>query len=240
MSKPATKSRIIEDGLRYHSKLSGSPFAQGTNFKQSMMSCFLCGTHRIRTEMATRTLIGKPQAVCAPSCQAAKEADRTKLKHSDKREDFDENAGTDKLICQNNKEGTSIMATAKKAAPKAATTPASKASEKVAKPAAKTVVKAAVKAAVKAPSPSNSAKTLVKISASIAKLTERKDAILEELKTLREQRAALKQAPVAAPTPAPAPVVAKAKAKAAPKAAAKTVSKEVAPAKASKKVAKKK
>ena len=37
------------------------------------MSCFLCGTHRLRSSLTTRKFIGKSQAVCAPSCQGAKE-----------------------------------------------------------------------------------------------------------------------------------------------------------------------
>jgi hypothetical protein len=74
MSKPDAKTRILDDGLRYRSKVGGSPFAVDRNFSQATMSCFLCGTHRIRTTMATRKFLGKSQAVCAPSCQAAKEA----------------------------------------------------------------------------------------------------------------------------------------------------------------------
>jgi hypothetical protein len=242
MSKPASKTKILDDGLRYQSKVGGSPFQQVLNFNHSTMSCFLCGTHRVRTTMQTRKYLCKQQAVCAPSCSAAKEADIATKKQVQTAMIFDDNADTDKLICQNNIEGTSIMATAKKATPKAAATPVAKASQKVTKPAAKAAPKAAPTAAVKAPPQSNTAKMVAKISANIAKLTERKDAILAELKTLREKRAALKQAPVEASTPkiTPAPVVAKAKTKAAPKAAAKAVAKSAAPAKVAKPVAKKK
>ena len=70
-------------------------------------------------------------------------------------------------------------------------------------------------AAVKKAPVSKTAKLVAKISASIAKLTERKDKIFAEIKALRDQRAALKTAPAAA-----APVVAKPKAKAAAKVAA--------------------
>ncbi|HEY5582016.1 MAG TPA: hypothetical protein VIK56_12810 [Rhodoferax sp.] len=73
MSKPVTKTKILQDGLHYQSKVSGSPFSAAASFGGATMSCFLCGTHRVRTSMATRKFIGKSQAVCAPSCQAAKE-----------------------------------------------------------------------------------------------------------------------------------------------------------------------
>ena len=75
MSKPVSKTKILDDGLRYQSKVSGSPFATVPNSVSSSMSCFLCGTHRVRSTMTTRKLIGKSQVVCAPSCKAAKQAD---------------------------------------------------------------------------------------------------------------------------------------------------------------------
>ena len=37
------------------------------------MSCFLCGKHRLRNQLGTRKLLGKSQAVCAPSCKALDE-----------------------------------------------------------------------------------------------------------------------------------------------------------------------
>jgi hypothetical protein len=75
MSKTPTKTRIFNDGLRYQSKVGGSPFNPAVNFGSSTMSCFLCGTHRLRSTMATRKFIGKSQAVCAPSCKAARDSD---------------------------------------------------------------------------------------------------------------------------------------------------------------------
>ena len=75
MSKPATKTRIVEDGLRYQTEVGGSPFSGAVNFAVASMSCFLCGTHRVRSTMISRKFIGKSQAVCAPSCKAAKQAD---------------------------------------------------------------------------------------------------------------------------------------------------------------------
>ena len=75
MSKPDTKTKILEDGLRYQSKVSGSMFNPTLHFGASTMSCFLCGKHRPRTTMTTQKFIGKSQAVCAPSCKEASEAD---------------------------------------------------------------------------------------------------------------------------------------------------------------------
>lgn len=109
------------------------------------------------------------------------------------------------------------MATAKKTAPKAIATP-----KKVAAPVK--VVKPVVKAPAKKAAVSTVAKTIAKLSASIAKLTERKDKINAEIKALRDQRTALKVVPVV-----PAPIVPKAKAAAkavAPKKTAKPVAKK--------------
>ncbi|MDE2418025.1 MAG: hypothetical protein KGN32_09485 [Burkholderiales bacterium] len=69
MSKPPSKTAILEDGLRYKSKVGGSPFATASDPGKATMSCFLCGKHRPRSEMMTRKLVGKSQAVCAPKCQ---------------------------------------------------------------------------------------------------------------------------------------------------------------------------
>jgi hypothetical protein len=70
MSKPVTKSSILEDGLRYKAKPPGSPFTTSSAYAgNSTMSCFLCGKHRPRSTMMTRKLLGKAQAVCAPKCE---------------------------------------------------------------------------------------------------------------------------------------------------------------------------
>lgn len=68
MSKPASKSTVLDDGLRYKSKVSGSMFAPAPFSGNATMSCFLCGKHRPRSEMINRKFIGKNQAVCAPKC----------------------------------------------------------------------------------------------------------------------------------------------------------------------------
>lgn len=69
MAKAEVKTAILADGLRYKTKVSGSPFATGTSMGGSTMSCFLCGKHRLRSQLGTRKVIGKSQAVCSPSCK---------------------------------------------------------------------------------------------------------------------------------------------------------------------------
>jgi len=73
MSRTEAKTAMLADGLRYKSKVSGSPFAAASSFGAATMSCFLCGKHRPRTQMGTRKVLGKSQAVCAPSCKALDE-----------------------------------------------------------------------------------------------------------------------------------------------------------------------
>ena len=70
MARPDTKTKVLADGLRYKSKVPGSPFATATYFGTSTMSCFLCGKHRPRALMMTRKMLGKSQAVCSPSCKS--------------------------------------------------------------------------------------------------------------------------------------------------------------------------
>ncbi len=74
MAKADTKTKMLADGLRYKSKVSGSPFTAATSFGAATMSCFLCGKHRARSQLVTRKILGKSQAVCSPSCKAADEA----------------------------------------------------------------------------------------------------------------------------------------------------------------------
>ncbi|MFM9881123.1 MAG: hypothetical protein ACKVOO_12025 [Burkholderiaceae bacterium] len=73
MSRTETKTAILADGLRYKSKVSGSPFAAAASFGGATMSCFFCGKHRPRAQMTTRKVLGKSQAVCSPSCKALDE-----------------------------------------------------------------------------------------------------------------------------------------------------------------------
>lgn len=76
MSKADTKTKIVADGLRYKSKVSGSPFTAATSFGAATMSCFLCGKHRARSQMVSKKILGKSQAVCSPSCKALDEASK--------------------------------------------------------------------------------------------------------------------------------------------------------------------
>ncbi|MFZ2294462.1 MAG: hypothetical protein WB542_12390 [Polaromonas sp.] len=74
MSRADSKTTVLADGLRYKSKVSGSPFAASASFGAATMSCFLCGKHRPRSQMGTRKVLGKSHAVCAPSCKALEES----------------------------------------------------------------------------------------------------------------------------------------------------------------------
>jgi hypothetical protein len=76
MAKADTKTKIVADGLRYKSKVSGSPFTAATSFGAATMSCFLCGKHRARSQMVSKKILGKSQAVCSPSCKALDEASK--------------------------------------------------------------------------------------------------------------------------------------------------------------------
>ena len=69
MSRAEAKTAVLPDGLRYKSKVSGSPFAAAASFGGATMSCFMCGKHRARSLMGTKKVLGKAQAVCAPSCK---------------------------------------------------------------------------------------------------------------------------------------------------------------------------
>lgn len=69
MSRAPTKSAILEDGLHYKAKVSGSPFGSNAFSGTATMSCFLCGKHRNRSLLSKRNLFGKSQSVCSPSCK---------------------------------------------------------------------------------------------------------------------------------------------------------------------------
>jgi hypothetical protein len=59
---------VRDDGLRYLSKTSGSPFPNAFASGIGTMSCFFCGTHRGTTSRATQKVMGQSRAVCAPAC----------------------------------------------------------------------------------------------------------------------------------------------------------------------------
>ena len=76
MAKADTKTKMLADGLRYNSKVSGSPFTAATSFGAATMSCFLCGKHRPRSQLKSRRLLGKAQFVCSPGTYDQKHIDR--------------------------------------------------------------------------------------------------------------------------------------------------------------------
>lgn len=69
MTRRDTKTAVVADGLRYKSKVAGSPFKAAESFGGATMSCFMCGKHRPRSMLKSRKLLGKAQQVCAPSCK---------------------------------------------------------------------------------------------------------------------------------------------------------------------------
>ena len=71
-TKPDAPGTVIQDdGLRYKRKAAGSPFSPGGSggLHMATMSCFKCGQHRPRAELATKRLLGKNQLVCAAGCK---------------------------------------------------------------------------------------------------------------------------------------------------------------------------
>jgi hypothetical protein len=61
VARSETKTAVLPDGLRYKSKVSGSPFVATTSFGSATMSCFMCGKHRPRSMMGTRKFWAKPR-----------------------------------------------------------------------------------------------------------------------------------------------------------------------------------
>ncbi|WP_374595043.1 hypothetical protein [Aquabacterium sp.] len=64
MSKD-TVTKIEDNGLRYRSKVSGSPFT-GTGMSRS---CFKCGRHRTADQLQSMRVLGRSEMVCKPSCK---------------------------------------------------------------------------------------------------------------------------------------------------------------------------
>jgi len=59
---------IAPGGLRYSSKTPGSPFSVQGGFTAAQMSCFLCGKHRGRPQLAHKRVLGKARLVCRDGC----------------------------------------------------------------------------------------------------------------------------------------------------------------------------
>lgn len=68
MSNPRESTRIAAGGLRYQSKVSGSPFRDS---KVSTRSCIKCGRHRIPDQLRAIRFLGRTEMVCAPTCDTA-------------------------------------------------------------------------------------------------------------------------------------------------------------------------
>ncbi|MDZ5461407.1 hypothetical protein [Azohydromonas lata] len=66
MTTKDTTTRIKDDGLRYASKVSGSPFSG----RGQTRSCFKCGQHRSADQLQSQRILGRVQMVCKPSCKA--------------------------------------------------------------------------------------------------------------------------------------------------------------------------
>jgi len=55
-------TNISQDGLRYKSRPTGSPF--GETASHSTMSCFKCGLHKSRALGSFKKMLGKSMFVC--------------------------------------------------------------------------------------------------------------------------------------------------------------------------------
>jgi|Transcript_2842 hypothetical protein len=64
MSKD-TVTAVREDGLRYQSKVGGSPFLGSGHTR----SCFKCGKHRAPNSLQSIRLLGRNEVVCKPNCK---------------------------------------------------------------------------------------------------------------------------------------------------------------------------
>ncbi|MDT8999843.1 hypothetical protein RQP53_11240 [Paucibacter sp. APW11] len=67
MSKD-TYTAVSDDGLRYESKLGGSPFLGSGHTR----SCFRCGKHRPASALQSKRVLGRNEMVCKPSCGTPK------------------------------------------------------------------------------------------------------------------------------------------------------------------------
>lgn len=71
MSGKPVKTRIQEDGLRYTSKVGGSPFLGNGHTR----SCFKCGKHRPADQLQAKRVLGRTEMVCKPSCKELAESE---------------------------------------------------------------------------------------------------------------------------------------------------------------------
>jgi hypothetical protein len=65
MTKDVVPTKIVQGGLRYASKPTGSPFGAGTSGSRS---CIYCGEHRSANQRRTVKLGGRNEVACEPPC----------------------------------------------------------------------------------------------------------------------------------------------------------------------------
>jgi hypothetical protein len=70
MATKEVKTRIGANGLRYKSKVNGSPFVAPGAFAAGTMSCFKCGKHRPRSSLKSWKILGRAHPVCDPACSS--------------------------------------------------------------------------------------------------------------------------------------------------------------------------
>ena len=70
MSREPTETKIDESGLRYKSKIGGSPFG-GSN-PTSTMSCYKCGLHKPRSLGAFKRILNQSMFICGDCKPVAK------------------------------------------------------------------------------------------------------------------------------------------------------------------------
>jgi ribosomal protein L24E len=71
-----TSTRVSGDGLRYESKVNGTPFYNGVTGGIAR-SCLFCGKHRMPTHLTRRRLGGRLFEFCSEVCEKAPKAFRT-------------------------------------------------------------------------------------------------------------------------------------------------------------------
>lgn len=69
MSKD-TYTSVSDDGLRYESKLGGSPFIGSGHTR----SCFKCGKHRPPSSLQSKRILGRTEVICKPGCASTEKA----------------------------------------------------------------------------------------------------------------------------------------------------------------------
>ncbi|MEJ6004074.1 hypothetical protein WG899_00805 [Paucibacter sp. AS339] len=69
MSKD-TYTSVSDNGLRYESKLGGSPFLGSGHTR----SCFKCGKHRTPSNLQSKRVLGRTEVVCKPACAKPKDS----------------------------------------------------------------------------------------------------------------------------------------------------------------------